>query len=97
MWSLFWLLIMVVGTAWNLIGFAGWVPWIQPWSNQAWLSYWHITCIGLAIVITVVTAIWFTWGGFHDIRALFRSLKAYKVDDSDNGRVKSHEPFLRRA
>lgn len=93
MWSLFWLLIMVVGTAWNLIGFARWVPWIEPWSNQTWLSYWHITCIGLAIVITVVTAIWFTWGGFHDIRALFRSLKAYKVDDSDNGRVKRHEPY----
>ena len=29
----------------------------------------------------------------HDIRALFRSLKAYKVDDTDNGTVRDHKPY----
>lgn len=85
--------IMLVGTAWNLIGQSGAVPWIKPWSNETWLGFWHVTAFGLPLVITVVTCVWFTWGGVRDIRALFRSLKAYKVDDSDNGTVKDHKPY----
>lgn len=92
-WSLLWLFIMLAGTSWNVLGQAGWVPWIKPWSNQAWLSYWHVTSIGLAILMTVVTSLWFTWGGVRDIRAFFRSLKSYKVDNSDNGTVKEHKPY----
>lgn len=52
-----------------------------------------VTAIGLLIFFTVVTGVWFTWGGIHDIRALFRSLRGYKIDDSDNGTVKEHKPF----
>lgn len=92
-WSILWLFVMLIGSAWNIIGHAGWLPWLKPWSNDNWLSYWHVTAIGLAIVMTVVTGIWFTWGGIRDIRALFRSLKTYKVDDSDNGTVKQHKPY----
>src|SRR5690606_22287472 len=92
-WSVLWFGVMLVGTAWNLIGLAGWVPWIKPWSNDGWLSYWHVTSIGLPILLTVVTGLWFTWGGVHDIRALFRSLKTYKIDDSDNGTVTKHKPY----
>lgn len=92
-WSLLWLFIMLTGSLWNVVGQAGWVPWIKPWSNEVWLSYWHVTSIGLAILMTVVTSLWFTWGGVRDIRALFRSLEGYKVDDSDNGTVKEHKPY----
>ncbi len=89
-WSLFWFGVMLFGTAWNLLGQAGWVPWIKPWSNEAWLTYWHVKAIGLPILFTVVTGLWFTWGGIHDIRALFRSLRGYQIDDSDNGTVRGH-------
>ncbi|MFA6959722.1 MAG: sodium:proline symporter [Opitutaceae bacterium] len=92
-WSVLWFSVMLVGTAWNLIGFAGWVSWIKPWSNTTWLSYWHVTSIGLPMLMTVVTGLWFTWGGVHDIRALFRSLKTYEIDDTDNGTVKQHKPY----
>lgn len=84
---------MIVGTIWNLVGQAGIVSWIHPWSNDVWLSFWHVTAIGLPILITVVTGIWFTWGGINDIRTLFRKLKTYQIDDSDNGTVKDHKSY----
>ncbi|MFA6959713.1 MAG: sodium:proline symporter [Opitutaceae bacterium] len=92
-WAVVWFGIMISGTAWNLIGESGAIPWIKPWSNAAWLGFWHVTSIGLPALITIVTGIWFTWGGIHDIRALFRSLKTYKIDATDNGTVKDHKPY----
>lgn len=92
-WSVGWFSVMLVGTAWNLMGQSGLVSWIKPWSNSAWLGFWHVTAIGLPLLITVVTGIWFTLGGVHDIRALFRKLKTYKIDDSDNGTVKDHKAY----
>ncbi|MDF3059442.1 MAG: sodium:proline symporter, partial [Rariglobus sp.] len=72
---------------------SGLVSWIKPWTNSVWLGFWHVTAIGLPMLITVVTGLWFTWGGIHDIRALFRSLKSYQVDATDNGTVKDHKPY----
>lgn len=92
-WSVGWFSVMIVGTSWNLLGQSGLVSWIKPWTNGAWLGFWHVTAIGLPVLITVVTGLWFTWGGIHDIRALFRSLKTYQIDDSDNGTVKDHKPY----
>lgn len=92
-WALLWFAVMILGTAWNLVGQWGWVSWIKPWSNSVWLGFWHTTAIGLPILITIITGLWFTWGGIRDIRALFRSLATYKIDDSDNGTVEKHRPF----
>ncbi|EIP97767.1 Na+/proline symporter [Opitutaceae bacterium TAV1] len=90
-WSVSWFGVMALGSLWNVIGQSGRVSWIKPWSNDAWLGFWHVAAIGLPCVITVVTGIWFTWGGLHDILALFRSLRRYKVDDTDNGTVQKHK------
>ena len=88
-WTMIWFAIALLGTLWTVIGHSGLVSWIKPWSNSSWISFWNVAAIGLPIVITVITSIWFTWGGIRDIRALFRSLKTYKVDDADNGMVKA--------
>ncbi len=77
-WSILWFLVFITGTIWNAL---------SPWQNATWIQFWHITGIGIPIVITVVTSIWFTWGGARDIRALFKSLKTALVDVSDNGVV----------
>lgn len=90
-WVVGWFSVMLLGTGWNLLGQTALVPWIKPWSNGAWLGFWHVTVIGLPVLITVVTGLWFTWGGIHDIRALFRSLKTYQIDDTDNGTVKKRK------
>jgi solute:Na+ symporter, SSS family len=92
-WSVGWFCVMILGISWNLLGQFGLVSWIKPWTNEAWLGFWHVTAIGLPILITIINGLWFTWGGVHDIRALFRSLKTYKIDDSDNGTVKDHKPY----
>lgn len=92
-WAVGWFAVMLVGTAWNLLGQRGWIVWIKPWSNETWLGFWHVTAIGLPVLITLITGFWFTWGGIHDIRALFRSLKTYRIDDTDNGSVKKHKPY----
>jgi solute:Na+ symporter, SSS family len=92
-WSALWLGVMLVGTVWNLVGQSGLIPWIKPWSNGAWLGFWHVTAIGLPLIITLVTGVWFTWGGVHDIRALFKSLKENRVDNTDNGTVRDHRPY----
>ncbi|HEY0944174.1 MAG TPA: sodium:proline symporter [Opitutaceae bacterium] len=93
-WSVAWLAVMLVGTGWNLLGAAGFVPWLRPWSNEAWLGFWHVTSFALPILIAVVTGLWFTWGGLRDLRALFRSLRTYRVDHADNGTVQDqdHKP-----
>jgi len=87
-WSLLWFVVLIIGCLWQWVGSAGWIPWIVPWSDEAWLGFWHVTAIALPIVMSAITAVWFTWGGFRDIVQLFRRLKSYKIDNSDNGRVK---------
>ncbi|XHR29772.1 MAG: sodium:solute symporter [Chthoniobacteraceae bacterium] len=84
-WSLSWFCIIVVGTIWNMI---------SPWPISTWSSYWHITSISLPIVISLVTAIWFTWGGVRDIRALFRHLRNERVCHADDGTVVKPENLL---
>jgi SSS family solute:Na+ symporter len=80
-WMFFWLVVFIVGTIWNLM---------SPWPLHVWWSYWHITAIGIPIAITVVTAVWFTWGGTRDIFRLFRRLKREKINVLDNGMVIGH-------
>ena len=81
-WNLLWFVIFVVGSGWNLIA---------PWPDSAWSIFWHIAAVGLPVFISVVTAVWFTWGGVRDIRALFRHLRSQKVNHLDDGTVRGHE------
>jgi SSS family solute:Na+ symporter len=67
---------------WNLIA---------PWPDSTWSRFWHVAAIGLPVFISVVTAVWFTWGGIRDIRALFRHLRLQKVNHLDDGTVVGHE------
>ena len=80
-WNILWFVIFVFGSVWNLI---------SPWPDSAWSVFWHIAAVGLPVFISVVTAVWFTWGGVRDIRALFRHLRLQKVDHRDDGTVVSH-------
>jgi SSS family solute:Na+ symporter len=81
-WSVLWFVVFVVGTIWNLSA---------PWPVSVWSAYWHITGVGLPILISVVTAIWFTWGGVKDIRSLFRRLREQTVNNLDDGTVVNHQ------
>jgi SSS family solute:Na+ symporter len=82
-WSMLWFTVFLIGTVWNLIA---------PWPTFVWTRFWHITGVGLPILISIATGIWFTWGGLRDIRALFKALRHAKVDVTDNGRVAHPAP-----
>lgn len=80
-WTVFWFMVFLVGSVWNLAA---------PWPLGAWSGFWHVTSIALPIGFAVVTAVWFTWGGLRDIRALFRRLREQTVNHLDDGTVVGH-------
>ncbi|MBW8780302.1 MAG: sodium:proline symporter [Verrucomicrobia bacterium] len=81
-WSLFWFILFVVGSVVYLI---------HPWSDETWSLYWCITSIWLPLVIGVLTTLWFTIGGVHDLRLFFRRLRTEKPDLLDDGVVHADE------
>jgi SSS family solute:Na+ symporter len=79
-WSMLWLILVVVGTTWNLV---------HRWPDSVWLDYWLIVGILLPVAITAITFVWFGIGGIMDLRSLFASLAAMKRDASDDGSVRA--------
>jgi SSS family solute:Na+ symporter len=81
-WNMLWFVTFVVGSIWNLIA---------PWPESAWSAFWHVAAVGIPVFISAVTAVWFTWGGVRDIRALFRQLRRQRVNHFDDGTVVGHQ------
>ncbi|MEO7932504.1 MAG: sodium:proline symporter [Chthoniobacterales bacterium] len=77
-WGMVWFSLSIIGTIWNLIA---------PWPVSFWTQFWRVSGIGIPIVISVVTGIWFTWGGVRDIKSLFQRLKAQRINHLDDGTV----------
>lgn len=80
-WGVFWFLVVILGSVWNLI---------SPWPTSVWVTYWHIVGIGLPILIAVVTGVWFTWGGIVDMGKLFQRLRNKVTNPLDDGTVVNH-------
>jgi SSS family solute:Na+ symporter len=76
-WNAGWFLTFLVVTVMNLV-----VEFPYAW----WSRFWHFY-IWLYFIISVPATIWFTIGGIHDIRALFRELSTIERDHTDDGRV----------
>ena len=72
-----WFLIFVFGTIHNL---RNEVP------DEAWVRFWH-TYFYIQVAYSVFVIVWFTVGGFRDIRAMLKKLRAMKRDESDDGMV----------
>jgi SSS family solute:Na+ symporter len=81
-WNMAWFFVFLIGTVWNFF---------FPWPTRVWAIYWHVTTIGIPVFLAVAMAIWFTWGGLRDMRALFQRLKQQKVNPLDNGMVINHQ------
>ena len=77
-WSMFWVLVMIVGTIWNLIA---------PWSDQVWSRFWWWAAVALPLSIGFITTLWFTGGVMKDLRRFFAALETEQVDDGDDGTV----------
>lgn len=81
LWSMFWFVLFVVISCWNLV---------SRWPLQWWGTYWHYEMIVLPLLVMVVTSLWFCWGGVRDLVRLFRRLKTVRRNDLDDGMVVGH-------
>jgi SSS family solute:Na+ symporter len=81
-WTLLWFGVFVVGTLWNLI---------SPWSTETWVHYSYFNGITLPVFFGVIGAVWFTWGGIVDMRALFRRLRHQRINELDDGTVVNNQ------
>ncbi len=81
-WPMAWFLVFILGNCYHLYSRVG-------ISDQAWLSFWH-KWTWLIFWMSVVLTVWFFIGGFRDIVYLFRTLRASKTNEADDGRVEEH-------
>jgi solute:Na+ symporter, SSS family len=81
-WMMLFFVIAVGGSIWNLI---------QPWSLTTWSDFWYVCGVVLPIAVTLITGIWFTWGGIIDTTDFFRRLRREKANPRDSGFVEAHQ------
>lgn len=87
-WSVFlWSIVYGFG-----IMFCGVLIWnkFSPWPVQRWGVYYYITTIVASLLVGCVSTVWFMWGGFRDMVAMFRDLAARVANPLDDGRVVGH-------
>ncbi len=101
--GIFWwaMLLLAVNMIVSVININAWYPatlpaaawfavhWPTPWSLKAWALYWQITGIGVPLIISLVTLVWFGIGGVMDIRSFFRGLRSVRRNTADDGRVEA--------
>jgi SSS family solute:Na+ symporter len=76
-WTLGWFVVFLVGLAANLG---------REVSDDAWMRFWRVW-LWIYVAMAVVTAVWFTAGGFLDLRRMFRLLRGRTRDHLDDGFV----------
>ena len=72
------LLTFVVVVIWNAF---------DPWPKEWWNSYFYITSLVVPGLTGIISTVWFSIGGYVDIRRLFRDLARRVEDPDDNGQV----------
>ena len=78
-WNIFFTLVFVFGTIYNLY---------NDVSDESWMMYWKYQ-VYINIVFSFIIIIWFTIGGFIDIKKMFISLDSDKRDHGDSGWVEN--------
>tara|TARA_B110000116_G_scaffold271839_1_gene293925 strand:+ start:653 stop:2641 length:1989 start_codon:yes stop_codon:yes gene_type:complete len=78
-WTSAWTLIFIIGTLYNLY---------YDVSDASWMTFWKYF-IYVHIVMSLITIVWFTWGGFKDLSAMMKKLRSSERDHGDDGWVAS--------
>ena len=76
-WTGAWTLVFIIGTIYNLN---------NDVSDYAWMSYWKYY-IFIHIIVSMITMVWFSIGGFKDLKAMMLRLKTAERDHQDDGWV----------
>lgn len=59
--------------------------------SKSWLRV-HVVLLWYTIALSFIIVIWLTIGGFIDLGKLFKRLKNYHANESDDGRVEKNAP-----
>jgi len=76
-WNIFFTVVFVIGTVYNLSNSV---------SDDSWMVYWKYQ-VYINVVFSFVIIIWFSIGGFIDIKKMFSSLSSTQRDHQDSGWV----------
>ena len=76
-WTGTWTIIFIIGTVYNLY---------NDVSNAAWMSFWK-KYIFIHIFMATITLVWFTIGGFNDLKIMLAKLNTDHRDHEDDGWV----------
>ena len=76
-WTGMWTLVFIIGTTYNLY---------NDVSNAAWMTFWK-NYIFIHIFMATITLIWFTIGGFNDLKIMMAKLSSDHRDHEDDGWV----------
>ena len=76
-WNIFFTVVFVIGTVYNLSNSV---------SDDSWMVYWKYQ-VYINVVFSFVIIIWFSIGGFIDIKKMFFSLSSTQRDHQDSGWV----------
>ncbi len=76
-WTFGWFAVFLVGTIINLS---------REVSDQTWMRFWKVY-LGVQIGMAAVTIVWFSAGGFLDLREMLRRLRTQVRDHTDDGFV----------
>ena len=76
-WNVFFTIVFVVGTIYNLSNSV---------SDESWMVYWKYQ-VYINILFSFIIIIWFSIGGFIDIKKMFSSLGSDQRDHKDSGWV----------
>ena len=76
-WTGLWTMVFIVGTIYNLS---------NPVSDDAWMKFWEYY-IYIHMALSIIVIVWFTIGGFSDLKEMISSLRTKSRDHGDDGWV----------
>jgi SSS family solute:Na+ symporter len=76
-WTGVWTLVFIIGTTYNIS---------NDVSNQTWMLYWKYY-IYVHVLMSLITMVWFSIGGFKDLKIMMKRLRNDVRDHGDDGWV----------
>jgi SSS family solute:Na+ symporter len=80
-WTLGWFLVFLVGLVLN---------YTRDIPDSSWMRFWRVHLL-LHVGLATITVVWFTTGGFLDLRRMFRTLRGRTRDHTDDGFVRGDD------
>ena len=76
-WTGMWTIVFIIGTVYNLSNEVGDGSWMAFWKNYIYIQ----------AIIALITVVWFSIGGFKDLKVMMSKLKTDYRDHGDDGWV----------